>query len=126
SRHRSQRSAALADLARRSLAQASDELAVPQTAAIDESWPWKRLRSMSIGPFRGFRESVQFDLKNRVLLFYGPNGSGKTSFCEGLEYGLLGAVEEADTKRIDGRTYLANLHARRYETPSLNAIDHQD
>jgi len=59
-------------------------------------------------------------------LFYGPNGSGKTSFCEGLEYSLLGAVEEADTRRIDARTYLANVHANRFEAPALEATDHQN
>lgn len=31
---------------------------------------------------------------------------------------MLGSVEEAETKRIDGRTYLANLHARRFEAPA--------
>ncbi|MFY9327456.1 MAG: AAA family ATPase [Georgfuchsia sp.] len=81
---------------------------------------------MTIGPFRGFRTPEPFDLQKRVVLFYGPNGSGKTSFCEGLEYGLLGSVEEAETKRIDGRTYLANLHARRFEPPALRATDNQN
>ena len=59
-------------------------------------------------------------------MFYGPNGSGKTSFCEGLEFSLLGSVEEAETKRIDERTYLSNLHARRFEAPALRATDHQN
>jgi energy-coupling factor transporter ATP-binding protein EcfA2 len=81
---------------------------------------------MTIGPFRGFRTLEPFDLQKRVILFYGPNGSGKTSFCEGLEYGLLGSVEEAESKRIEGRAYLANLHARRFEPPTLRATDHQN
>ena len=59
-------------------------------------------------------------------MFYGPNGSGKTSFCEGLEYALLGAVEEADTKRIDALTYFVNVHANRFEAPVLWATDHQN
>ena len=81
---------------------------------------------MTIGPFRGFRTPESFDLQKRVILFYGPNGSGKTSFCEGLEYGLLGSVEEAETKRIDGGKYLANLHARCFEPPALRATDDQN
>ncbi|MHB1737085.1 MAG: AAA family ATPase [Acidithiobacillus sp.] len=81
---------------------------------------------MTIGPFRGFRTPEPFDLQKRVILFYGPNGSGKTSFCEGLEYSLLGSVEEAETKRIDGHTYLANLHARCFEPPTLRATDNQN
>lgn len=37
--------------------------------------------------------------------------------CEGLEYALLGEVEEAGAKRIVARTYLANLHAGRFVEP---------
>jgi recombinational DNA repair ATPase RecF len=81
---------------------------------------------LTLGPFRGFRTPEPFDLQKRVILFYGPNGSGKTSFCEGLEYALLGTVEEADTKRIDIRSYLVNVHANRFEPPVLLATDHQN
>lgn len=125
-RQHSQRSTYLVDHARRALAQTPDGPPDIQALAADGAWPWKRLRNMTIGPFRGFRTPEPFDLQKRVILFYGPNGSGKTSFCEGLEYGLLGSVEEAETKRIDGRTYLANLHARRFEPPALRATDNQN
>lgn len=125
-RQRSQRSAYLVDHARRALAQMPDGPPDIQAVAADNTWPWQRLRNMTIGPFRGFRTPEPFDLQKRVILFYGPNGSGKTSFCEGLEYALLGSVEEAETKRINGRTYLANLHARRFEPPTLRATDNQN
>lgn len=126
SRQHSQRSIYLVGHARRDMAQTPDGPPDIADVAADGAWPWKRLRSMTIGPFRGFRNPEHFDLQRQVVLFYGPNGSGKTSFCEGLEYGLLGSVEEAETKRIDGRTYLANLHARRFEAPALRATDHQN
>lgn len=126
SRQHSQRSTFLVRHARRDLAQTPDILPDIQAVAAHGAWPWKRLRHMTIGPFRGFRTPEPFDLQKRVVLFYGPNGSGKSSFCEGLEYGLLGSVEEAETKRIDGRKYLSNLHARRFDVPALRATDHQD
>lgn len=126
SRQHSQRATFLVGLARTNLAHTPDEQPNIQEIAADGTWPWRRLRSMTIGPFRGFRTPEPFDLQNRVILFYGPNGSGKTSLCEGLEYGLLGSVEEAESKRIDGRAYLANLHARRFEPPTLRATDHQN
>lgn len=126
SRQHSQRSIYLVGHARRALAQTPDGPPDIQAVTADGAWPWQRLRNMTIGPFRGFRTPEPFDLQKRVILFYGPNGSGKTSFCEGLEYGLLGSVEEAETKRIDGRTYLANLHARRFEPPALRATDYQN
>lgn len=126
SRQHSQRSTYLVGHARMTLAQTPDGPPNIQAAPVDGAWPWQRLRNMTVGPFRGFRTAEPFDLQKRVILFYGPNGSGKSGFCEGLEYALLGSVEEADTKRIDGRTYLANLHARRFEPPVLLATDHQN
>ncbi|MGE0113367.1 MAG: AAA family ATPase [Steroidobacteraceae bacterium] len=123
-RQRSQRSIYLVDLARRVLAQTSADPPNTRSIAVGGTWPWRRLRSLTIGPFRGFRTPETFDLQKRIILFYGPNGSGKTSFCEGLEYALLGSVEEAGTKRIDEQTYLANVHAQGFEVPVLRATDH--
>ena len=125
-RHRSQRSIYLAGLAREAIAQTLDKAPVAEVAAANGLWPWKRLRGLTLGPFRGFRTAEPFDLSKRIILFYGPNGSGKTSFCEALEYALLGVVEEAENKRISSRTYLANLHEGRFLQPSLKATDHQN
>lgn len=121
SRQRSQRSIFLVDHARRSWTETPDGLPDIQPVNAEGVWPWQRLRHLTLGPFRGFRTPEPFDLQRRVILFYGPNGSGKTSFCEGLEYALLGSVEEAGTKRIDARTYLSNIHARQFAAPILRA-----
>lgn len=126
SRQHSQRSTYLVGRARRTLAQTPDGPPNIQAVAADGAWPWQRLRHLTLGPFRGFRTPEPFDLQKRVTLFYGPNGSGKTSLCEGLEFALLGAVEEADTRRIDSRIYLVNVHARRFDPPVLRATDHQN
>jgi energy-coupling factor transporter ATP-binding protein EcfA2 len=123
---RNQRSIHLVRHARASLAQTTDGPPDIQPVVDGGAWQWRRLRHLTLGPFRGFRTPESFDLQKRVILVYGPNGSGKTSFCEGLEYALLGAVEEADTRRIDVRTYLANVHAERFEAPVLSATDPQD
>jgi recombinational DNA repair ATPase RecF len=122
---RNQRSIHLVRHARASLAQTTDGPPDIRLVVDDGTWQWRRLRHLTLGPFRGFRAPESFDLQERVILVYGPNGSGKTSFCEGLEYALLGAVEEADTRRIDARTYLANVHADRFEAPVLWATDPQ-
>jgi recombinational DNA repair ATPase RecF len=58
-------------------------------------------------------------------LFYGPNGSGKTSLCEALEFALLGAVDEGAQKRIDAAQYLRNIHEGRFAPPQLTALDAQ-
>lgn len=125
SRQRSQRSIYLARLLREELAQVVDEAPeAPADVAVD-AWPWARLRHFTLGPFRGFRNPESFDLQKQIILFFGPNGSGKSSFCEGLEYALMGDVEEAGAKRIAARTYLANIHAQRFVPPLLKATGHQ-
>jgi energy-coupling factor transporter ATP-binding protein EcfA2 len=123
-RQHNSRSIRLAELARRALA--TTPTAVPDTSSeiAARPWPWRRLRQLTVGPFRGFRRSELFDLQKRVLLFFGPNGSGKSSLCEALEHALLGTVQEAETRRIEALQYFANIHARRFVAPALTATDH--
>lgn len=120
-RQRNTRSQLLARLARQHLATTSPDLPELPGATAQGQWPWLRLRSLTLGPFRGFREPQTFDLSKRIILCYGPNGSGKSSLCEALEYALHGTVEEASSKRIDQRSYLANIHAGQFTNPKLTA-----
>jgi energy-coupling factor transporter ATP-binding protein EcfA2 len=122
-RQHNNRSQFLARLARQHLTTASPELPQLPEEVPQGEWPWRRLRELTLGPFRGFRAPQTFDLRKRVVLCYGPNGSGKSSLCEALEYALRGAVEEAGSKRIDHRDYLANIHAGHFIAPVLTASD---
>ncbi|VEE61437.1 ATPase involved in DNA repair [Shewanella putrefaciens] len=88
--------------------------------------PLSRLKTLTVGPFRGFSRQEVFDLNSRLVLIYGPNGTGKSSFCEALEYTLLGNVAEADSKRFrDQNEYLRNAFVNALVAPSLNACDTQ-
>lgn len=88
--------------------------------------PLSRLKTMTVGPFRGFARQEVFDLNSRLVLIYGPNGTGKSSFCEALEYTLLGNVAEADSKRFrDQNEYLRNAFVHELAAPSLVACDAQ-
>lgn len=124
-RQHNNRSHLLARLARAGLTQTSADLPLLRAPTPQGTWPWVRLRHLALGPFRGFREPQGFDLSKRFVLCYGPNGSGKSSFCEALEYALLGSVEEAAAKRIDHARYLANIHAGRFAEPILAGTDSQ-
>ena len=84
-----------------------------------------RLKSLKVGPFRGFARQEVFDLGTSLTLVYGPNGTGKSSFSEALEYGLLGSVDEAHNKRISTQDYLKNAHVNRFEAPVIEALDRQ-
>jgi len=92
----------------------------------DQTVPITRLEHLSVGPFRGFSKQELFDLNSRLVLIYGPNGTGKSSFCEALEYGLLGSVAEAESKRFrNQRDYLENAHTNTFESPVLTGVDSQ-
>lgn len=85
-----------------------------------------QLKAMAVGPFRGFARQEVFDLASRLVLIYGPNGTGKSSFCEALEYGLLGNVVEAESKRFpDQNEYLKNAYVNQFLPPNICAYDGQ-
>jgi len=86
--------------------------------------PLFRLKSLSVGPFRGFAKREDFDLASQLVLIYGPNGTGKSSFCEALEYGLLGNVTEAESRRFRSQQdYLKNAHTKSFTPPILVGED---
>lgn len=69
---------------------------------------FNQIIELNIGPFRGFTTDESFKFDKKYTFMYGPNGSGKSSFCEGLEYALLGGIEEADVRRIGLTEYIRN------------------
>jgi recombinational DNA repair ATPase RecF len=121
----SQRSAVLAGLARQALDTTVPLPPVPSLVHAGPEWPWQSLGNLTVGPFRGFRTPETFHFPKRITLFSGPNGSGKTSLCEALEYALLGSVDVAGLKRIVQSQYLANIHEGRFTAPALVGIDSQ-
>ncbi|WP_249819512.1 AAA family ATPase [Escherichia coli] len=87
---------------------------------------FSRLRRLSVGPFRGFARQEEFDLDSRLVLIYGPNGTGKSSFCEALEYTLLGSVAEAESKRFRNQTdYFRNAYANQFSPPVITGVGAQ-
>lgn len=87
---------------------------------------FSRLRRLSVGPFRGFARQEEFDLDSRLVLIYGPNGTGKSSFCEALEYSLLGSVAEAESKRFRNQTdYFINAYVNQFSAPVITGVGAQ-
>lgn len=87
----------------------------------------RSLASITVGPFRGFRTQANFDVDSNLVLIYGPNGTGKTSLCEALEYALLGSVQDAEIKRFGGiGQYLENADAGEFVDPVIQARDESD
>lgn len=82
-----------------------------------------RITELKIGPFRGFATNELFTFDKKYTFMYGPNGSGKSSFCEGLEYALLGGVEEAEAKRIPINEYVKNTKKGSAVLPSAYTVN---
>lgn len=78
-----------------------------------------RLTKVQVQHFRGFSDKHTFEFKTQYTFVYGPNGTGKSSLCEALEYGLLASIHEADSKRIPVSDYIRNATSRRSAKPVL-------
>ena len=113
-------------LAQTGWATISADIQPEQEQSVTKTCPITKLKSLSVGPFRGFGKQEDFDLASELVLIYGPNGSGKSSFCEALEFSLLGSVAEAESKRFrNQKDYLKNAYTNSFTPPTLVGLDSQ-
>src|SRR5471032_3301263 len=54
--------------------------------------------------FRGFRDKQRIELDASAVVLSGPNGSGKTSFFDGLQWLLLGSLKRLEPWRTRKNT----------------------
>lgn len=99
-----------------------DELVDITVGNISNGNKIKRINSLEVESFRGFATSRKFVLDKQYVLLYGPNGSGKTSFSEALEYGLLGGIEEANADNIKLATYIKNNSTEKGIAPVISCV----
>lgn len=100
-------------------AKASSELAITADVSNANESKIIRLTKLEVENFRGFSDKQAFEFKNPYTFIYGPNGTGKSSLCEALEYGLLASINEADSKRIPVLEYIKNATSRKSSIPVL-------
>lgn len=62
------------------------------TAEVGEDRAQATLKSISIQNFRAYRTKKVFELGSAVTILYGPNGFGKTSFFDALDFAVTGGV----------------------------------
>jgi recombinational DNA repair ATPase RecF len=91
----------------------------------NESFPITKLTKIDIQNFRGFSDKQSLEFKTPYTFVYGPNGTGKSSLCEALEYCLIGSINEADAKRIPIAEYIKNAITGKAVEPTLLAEDHK-
>jgi DNA sulfur modification protein DndD len=79
---------------------------------------YSHITSIKIKNFRGFGSLNENDqgcsikLNKNKNIFYGPNGSGKTSLCEAFEYKLTSNIKEAKRRNIVLNEYIKRNNAR--------------
>lgn len=75
---------------------APDKVAGAPTETYSESSTEDRvqatLKSISIQNFRAYRTKRDFELGSAVTVLYGPNGFGKTSFFDAIDFAVTGGV----------------------------------
>ncbi|MCM3576453.1 SMC family ATPase [Mesobacillus subterraneus] len=73
-----------------------------------------RITSLTLQAFRGFNDKEEFSFESvDIIILYGPNGHGKSSIYDAIEWGLTGGIyrfEEASPERKRTR-FIRNLHA---------------
>ncbi|MEP6341982.1 MAG: AAA family ATPase [Maricaulaceae bacterium] len=71
-----------------------------------------RLCELDVMGFRGFPERQIFDLSSDVVILFGPNGTGKTSFMDAILWCLSGDIDRFSTKDIPISKYSRDGMAR--------------
>lgn len=62
------------------------------STAVGENRAQATLKSIAIENFRAYRTKKVFELGSAVTILYGPNGFGKTSFFDALDFAVTGGV----------------------------------
>ena len=69
-----------------------------------------RLTRLDVESFRGYNRPQSFDCLADVVILYGPNGSGKTSFFDAITWGLFGDI----TRLRGSRDVVGDAHIHNY------------
>lgn len=67
-----------------------------------------RIKKLSIEAFRAYKQRQEFDLDADIVVFYGPNGLGKTSLFDALDYVCTGRIGRLCTnKKISSEDFIS-------------------
>jgi DNA repair exonuclease SbcCD ATPase subunit len=67
--------------------------------------------SLRIEAFRGFRDAQEFTLAGSAVIASGPNGTGKTSFFDAMQWLLLGSLKRLENLQLKAaEEYIVNQY----------------
>lgn len=71
-----------------------------------------RLKRLTVRAFRGYVKEETFDLDSPVIILTGPNGRGKTSLFDAIQWALLGKLSRLTGSRdSQGTDFIGNAFA---------------
>lgn len=85
-----------------------------------------RLKELEIRNFRAYRKPQRFDLDADLIVLYGPNGFGKTSFFDALDFGVTGEIGRLDASKSDSRFRKAAVNLEAGDESSLVTLIFQN
>jgi len=101
-----------------------DKLSQPKASSLSGTSPraHSRLVSMTVEGFRAYREEQTFDLDASVIVLYGPNGLGKTSFFDAIDYASTGRIGRYQKR---SQSEFARLATHLDKTPGSGSVELQ-
>ena len=72
-----------------------------KTPPEDSSIYSTRIKKLCIKNFRGIGKKVDLDMDADIIIIYGPNGTGKTSIIDAIEWTITGEVERLWKENYD-------------------------
>ena len=100
----------------------SSELTLPSDITQAKTFSFTSITALTVENFRGFSKKEVIPFDKHYTFIYGPNGCGKSSLCEAIEYSMLGYINEAISKRIDINHYIKNAITGKVTLPKLEGI----
>ncbi len=81
-----------------------------------------RLTEATFESFRAYRKPQTFDLDASVIVLYGPNGLGKTSFFDGIDYGCTGRIGRLCRQRKLSQEDFSRVATHLDDTPGTGSV----
>lgn len=82
-----------------------------------------RLISLSVEGFRAYRDLQTFDLDASVVVLYGPNGLGKTSLFDAIDYAATGRIGRLCSHQRRSQTDFSRIATHLDKTPGSGSVD---
>ncbi|MCD4654278.1 AAA family ATPase [bacterium] len=67
---------------------------------------YTRIKNVSINAFRAYKKQQEFDVDADVVVLYGPNGIGKTSFFDAIDYVCTGRIGRLCRHRMTSKEFM--------------------